>query len=55
MLPSRRNVVRTAAWTVPVVAAAVGAPAFAASCGTTSYTWRLDWSNDNATEQFTKS
>lgn len=55
MLPSRRNVVRTAAWTVPVVAAAVSAPAFAASCGTTSYTWRLDWSNDNATDQFTTS
>lgn len=55
MLPSRRNVVRTAAWTVPVVAAAVGAPAFAASCGTTSYTWRLDWSNDDATDQFTTS
>jgi hypothetical protein len=55
MLPSRRNVVRTAAWTVPVVAATVGAPAFAASCGTTSHTWRLDWSNDNTTDQFSTS
>lgn len=43
MLPSRRNVVRTAAWTVPVVAAAVGAPAFAASCGTTSAAYTLTW------------
>ncbi|CUR62238.1 exported hypothetical protein [metagenome] len=52
MLPSRRNVVRTAAWTVPVVAAAVGAPAFAASCGTTSYTWRLDWGNETTDDAF---
>jgi hypothetical protein len=54
-LPSRRNVVRTAAWTVPVVAATVGAPAFAASCGSTTHTWRLDWSNDNTTDTFSTS
>lgn len=54
-LPTRRNVVRTAAWTVPVVAASIGAPAFAASCGMTSYTWRLDWSNDNTVDAFTTS
>jgi hypothetical protein len=52
MLPSRRNVVRTAAWTVPVVAATVAAPAFAASCGTTSYTWLLDWGNEDTTDSF---
>lgn len=42
-MPTRRNVVRTAAWTVPVVAAGVAAPAYAASCGDTSTAWRLDW------------
>ncbi len=43
MLPSRRNVVRTAAWTVPVVATTIAAPSFAASCASTTYDWRLDW------------
>ncbi|MCW2737137.1 hypothetical protein [Nocardioides sp.] len=43
MLPSRRTVVRTAAWTVPVVAVGVSAPAFAASCGTTVYPYTLNW------------
>lgn len=28
---------------MPAVAATVGAPAFAASCGSTTYDWRLDW------------
>lgn len=41
---SRRNVVRGAAWSVPVVAVAATAPAFAASC-TTDYAMRLDWGN----------
>lgn len=41
--PTRRTVVRSAAWTVPAVAASTAAPAFAASpCGT-SYAWRVDW------------
>ncbi|PKH38301.1 hypothetical protein [Nocardioides alpinus] len=52
-MPSRRNVVRSAAWTVPIVAVTAAAPAYAASCGTATYTWRLDWSNDNATDAFT--
>lgn len=43
MLPSRRNVVRTAAWTVPVVATTIAVPAYAASCASTTYDWRLDW------------
>lgn len=43
MAATRRNVVRTAAWTVPVVAATVAAPAFAASCGSTTYTYTLTW------------
>lgn len=54
-LPSRRTVVRTTAWTVPVVAASVAAPTYAASCGTATYTWRLDWSNDNTTDAFSTS
>lgn len=54
-MPTRRNVVRTAAWTVPVVAASIGAPAFAASCGMTTHTWRLDWSNDNTVDAFSTS
>lgn len=41
--PTRRNVVRTAAWTVPLVAASSVAPAFAASACATSSTWRVDW------------
>ncbi|RFA10450.1 hypothetical protein B7R54_15500 [Subtercola boreus] len=36
--PSRRAVLRTAAWSVPVVAIAVGAPAFAASGGAATIT-----------------
>ena len=43
VMPSRRHVVRTAAWTVPVMAASVAAPAYAASCGSTSYTYALNW------------
>lgn len=54
-MPSRRNVVRTAAWTVPVVAASVAAPSYAASCGTATYPWRLDWSNDTTTDAFSTS
>ena len=41
--PSRRSVVRGAAWSVPVVSAAVSAPAFAASPCETTYSYRLDW------------
>lgn len=41
--PTRRTVVRSAAWSVPVVAASTGTPAFAASPCATSYPWRLDW------------
>ncbi len=55
VMPSRRNVVRTAAWTVPVVAAGTAVPAYAASCGNTSYPWRLDWDNDQTSDQFTTS
>lgn len=47
-MPSRRNVVRTAAWTVPVVAASTAVPAYAASCGSTSYAWRLDWGGSSS-------
>lgn len=54
-MPSRRNVVRTAAWTVPVLAASVAAPAYAASPCDASYTWRLDWGNDQATDALTTS
>lgn len=42
-LPQRRTVVRSAAWTVPVVAIGVSAPAFAASPCSTTHAWRLDW------------
>lgn len=38
---TRRTVMRGAAWTVPVVAAATTVPAYAASC--TSYQYRLNW------------
>lgn len=48
-MPTRRNVVRTAAWTVPVVAVNTAVPAWAASCGSTSTTWRLDWGNTSTT------
>lgn len=41
--PSRRSVVRGAAWTAPVVAVAATAPAFAASPCETTYSYRLDW------------
>lgn len=42
--PSRRTVVRGAAWSVPVVSMAATAPAFAAStCIARSSNWRLDW------------
>lgn len=41
--PSRRSVVRGAAWSVPVVAVAATAPAFAASPCATTYPFRLDW------------
>lgn len=41
--PARRTVVRSAAWSVPVVAVGVSAPAFAASPCATTYPWRLDW------------
>lgn len=54
-MPSRRNVVRTAAWTVPVVAASTAAPAFAASPCDAAYTWRLDWGNDQTDDAFTTS
>jgi hypothetical protein len=35
--PSRRTVMRTAAWSIPAVAAVSAAPAFAASCTTKNY------------------
>ena len=42
--PTRRTLVRGAAWTVPVIAVAAAAPAFAASpCDVQNY--RLDWGN----------
>lgn len=43
VMPSRRSVVRTAAWTVPVVAASTAVPAYAASCGSTTHAYTLDW------------
>lgn len=52
-MPSRRAVVRSAAWTVPVVAATTAAPAYAASPCDASYAWRLDWANDQTTDEFT--
>ena len=46
--PTRRTLVRSAAWTVPVIAVASTAPAFAASpCDTQGYT--LDWGNNAKT------
>ncbi|GAA5114410.1 hypothetical protein GCM10023339_20020 [Alloalcanivorax gelatiniphagus] len=53
--PSRRTVVRTAAWTVPVVAASTAVPAYAASPCDDAYTWRLDWGNDQTGDAFTTS
>lgn len=48
MRTSRRNIVRGAAWSVPVVAVAATAPAFAASpCDTQTYT--IDWGNSSVT------
>ncbi len=41
--PSRRTVVRGAAWSVPVIAVAAAAPAFAASPCDSTYSYRLDW------------
>jgi hypothetical protein len=43
--PSRRTVVRTAAWTVPAVSAAAAAPAYAASCDRQTYS--MNWSESN--------
>lgn len=49
---SRRTLVRGAAWTVPVVAVAATAPAFAASpCDVNSYT--LDWNGGTAASGLT--
>ncbi len=49
--PSRRAVIRTAAWSVPVISVAATAPAFAASpLGRTSFTWTMSpnkWSDAN--------
>ncbi|SEB67153.1 hypothetical protein SAMN04489844_0810 [Nocardioides exalbidus] len=42
MRPTRRTMVRSAAWSVPVVAVAATAPAYAASCGNAE---TLSWSN----------
>ena len=47
--PSRRSVVRGAAWSVPVVSLAATAPAFAASCGSTDVDYLLDWGNTGLT------
>jgi hypothetical protein len=53
LAPSRRTLVRGAAWSVPVVAVAATAPAYAASpCGTT-YTWKLDWGTTAYTKNST--
>jgi hypothetical protein len=41
--PSRRTVVRTAAWSVPVISVATAAPAFAASPCSDTYSYLLDW------------
>lgn len=41
-MATRRTVVRGAAWTMPVVAAATTAPAFASSCNTL-WNYRLNW------------
>ncbi len=50
---SRRNVVRGAAWSVPVVAVATAAPAFAASpCDAQSY--RLNWGNTTGQTVYSK-
>lgn len=45
LAPSRRTLVRGAAWSVPVVAMAATAPAFAASCGSITTSYALDWNN----------
>jgi hypothetical protein len=54
-LPKRRTIVRTAAWTVPVVAVSATAPAYAASPCDDAYAWRLDWANDQTNDAFTTS
>lgn len=43
--PTRRSLVRGAAWSVPVVAVAAAAPAFAASPCSDTYDYALDWGN----------
>lgn len=45
MQPTRRTLVRSAAWSVPVVAAATAAPAFAASCARQNFT--MNWQPTN--------
>jgi hypothetical protein len=46
---SRRRIVRGAAWTVPVLAASVAAPALAASqCGPSSLAWGSDYTQTSA-------
>lgn len=43
VIPSRRSVVRGAAWSVPVVSMAAAVPAYAASPCQTYYPFLLDW------------
>lgn len=43
--PTRRTLVRGAAWSVPVISIAAAAPAFAASPCVTDFTYALDWGN----------
>lgn len=43
--PSRRTLVRGAAWSVPVISIAAAAPAFAASPCSDTYAYALDWGN----------
>lgn len=47
LLP-RRTIVAAGAWTVPIVAAATAAPAYAASPCQTVYDYTLDWTNVGA-------
>lgn len=52
--PSRRTIVRGAAWTMPVVALSVAAPAFAASpCGTKTPPLAVTWSSSSTTSSQT--
>lgn len=46
---SRRNVVRGAAWSVPVVAVATAAPAFAASPCSDTYSYAVVWNDPTRT------